>query len=1267
MVLLTMTPSIVEALEAAGPTETPQIEDHDEAEQEPSQPTKEPSLDEPEIGKPISHDQIVDLWKRLKAQGSSNYTLEQLLRGASVYIPPPPPKPEPSPEYKALMARLRREEEARTYERMINPPPPRETFKDHFPHSAASFASANRPTSAADPGDDDAAMEEVHKQVTLIINFLVSIAGVAGTLWVTARWWSLPSRLFLTMGGSILVAIAEVVVYNAYMWKMEEGRKKHGKVKEVREVVESWVLGKDEDEKTVLIKGKDKTEGDGVRKRRTEPKVETSESPAPSVPRSRAKPLRTYGKRSIRDDSPKEPNTKKRRISTEVTSSESSASKNTDKAAQSPPNNVAEASKNTPEPTATDKSTINPIKKGSILSFFKPLPPSYTVASSPKSDEPQPEATPPSSPPQPARIETRKKPRLLRFRGTSLSLLDDETTGDDTQGDDTETEEGTKSTGAALRERESSTSNTKSGKRGKPKTPTVQTTLNISNQAAFSECKAGNGCITCRIRRVKCDLAKPECQRCQTSKRQCDGYLPEDSTVTRRQLAQAARQISTIGPISQAFFQFPRDRSRSVTPPNLSFFDVFRTLTAPSTASFIPSQFWTRELLQLAHCEPAVWHATLALGALHQRHELAWQGHGYRTNDTLSSQAWDHYGHAIAYAREVKEPTRLLALSLALVSITNMMGRWLDSSVHILAGHRLLKQAGQNEDTSSAAEILTRLDLLAMTFSDSTSPYPYKQVPRMVWIDEVMRKTSEITSYAQAGTALYGLMRRLMMLSETTAIGLEEEAAARDFEMLQLTVQDLMAWEYKMGQFEKEHPNPHDEKGAVGVRLYHTLLRVFLAGGGFGPETRWDAYLGYYERIMTLAETLWSHLPSSHARSPLSLESGLIVPIFMVAQRCRHPWLRRRAISFLFKIKRQEGPWFSGGAAAVCQRIMEIEGQKYFDSDLAREDSPSPISMEDVPWEEWAEIEELPARLSWAGIERVPELERVRETLVVVNAEEKSVELSFIMSSGDDVGSFGQVRSETVMYGHTTKRTANELDTMDTLVKTVNATAEMPLNPYWPLNAALPHYAPNTLSSRALVASFVVGATIILGVTLSLIQQSRRKLSKFETFVTLWFALCGFIHLFFEGYFAVNFADIANRQFLFAQLWKEYSLSDSRYLTQDSFLVPMEAITAFLWGPMSFFCAWSIVKEHPLRHPVQLIISVGQIYGDILYFGTCYFNEVVRNIVYCRPEQFYFYMYYIFCNAIWIVIPTVLVIHSVVATKRAFAKVQAAEKMKKGL
>ncbi|KLO93204.1 uncharacterized protein LW93_6198 [Fusarium fujikuroi] len=216
-------------------------------------------------------------------------------------------------------------------------------------------------------------------------------------------------------------------------------------------------------------------------------------SPAPSVPRSRVKPLRTYGKRSIRDDSPKEPNTKKRRVSAEVTNSETS-SKGTDTA---PLAKVTEEAKNAPESTTTNKPTTEPVKKGSILSFFKPVPPSSTVTSSPKSDEPQPESTPPSSPPQPPRIEPRKKPRLLRFRGASTPLLDDDNTGEDTQGEDTEAEDsGTKSARPTARKsslnREQSTNDSKPGKRGKAKTPIVQTTLNLSSQAAFSECKVCN-------------------------------------------------------------------------------------------------------------------------------------------------------------------------------------------------------------------------------------------------------------------------------------------------------------------------------------------------------------------------------------------------------------------------------------------------------------------------------------------------------------------------------------------------------------------------------------------------------------------------------------------------------------------------------------------------------------------------------------------------------------------------------------------------------
>lgn len=275
MVLLTMTPFLVEVLNKRHtPTRSQECETStsDETPNEKA-PASEPSLDEPEVGKPILHTQILEIWRELQAQ-SESHSLEQLLRGADIYIPPPPPKPEPSPEYKALMARLRRQEETRSYERMINRRPPNETFQDRFPYAAAAFAEVNKPISAEDLGDDDTDFNEVHRQVTLIINFLVSIAGVAATLWIAARWWSVSSRLFLTLGGSILVAIAEVVVYSGYMWRMEEGKKKDKKAKEVKEVMESWTVGREEDKEVVVIEEEEDVP-EGMRKRKHDQPVKT--------------------------------------------------------------------------------------------------------------------------------------------------------------------------------------------------------------------------------------------------------------------------------------------------------------------------------------------------------------------------------------------------------------------------------------------------------------------------------------------------------------------------------------------------------------------------------------------------------------------------------------------------------------------------------------------------------------------------------------------------------------------------------------------------------------------------------------------------------------------------------------------------------------------------------------------------------------------------------------------------------------------------------
>ncbi|KAF7547918.1 hypothetical protein G7046_g8862 [Stylonectria norvegica] len=226
------------------------------------------------------------------------------------------------------------------------------------------------------------------------------------------------------------------------------------------------------------------------------------------------------------------------------------------------------------------------------------------------------------------------------------------------------------------------------------------------------------------------------------------------------------------------------------------------------------------------------------------------------------------------------------------------------------------------------------------------------------------------------------------------------------------------------------------------------------------------------------------------------------------------------------------------------------------------------------------------------------------------------------------------------------------------LVAQANGSLGEPLHPYFPAGVNIPSYVANSMSTAALLAWFALGCSIIFLTTRLAIHRAHPSLESTERWTIVWFVLCGFIHLFFEGYFSYNFMHMAGNNDLFGQLWKEYSLSDSRYLTQDAFVVCMETITASCWGPLSFLCAYFIVVDHPMRHPVQLIISLGQFYGLILYFATYHFNEQIFSIVYCRPEDIYFWAYYFLCNFFWVVIPIILIVSSCRETAGAFAMVK---------
>lgn len=70
----------------------------------------------------------------------------------------------------------------------------------------------------------------------------------------------------------------------------------------------------------------------------------------------------------------------------------------------------------------------------------------------------------------------------------------------------------------------------------------------------------------------------------------------------------------------------------------------------------------------------------------------------------------------------------------------------------------------------------------------------------------------------------------------------------------------------------------------------------------------------------------------------------------------------------------------------------------------------------------------------------------------------------------------------------------------------------------------------------------------------------------------------------------------------------------------------METCTAFIEGPLCLLTAIAILRGLPWRHATQLIVSLGQLYGCVLYFAT----EELSPEPHCYVgHPLYYWFYYV--------------------------------------
>ncbi|PMD32001.1 hypothetical protein L207DRAFT_387679, partial [Hyaloscypha variabilis F] len=105
--------------------------------------------------------------------------------------------------------------------------------------------------------------------------------------------------------------------------------------------------------------------------------------------------------------------------------------------------------------------------------------------------------------------------------------------------------------------------------------------------------KTRTGCVVCKIRRVKCDEIKPDCKKCTSTGRKCEGY--EKAKPPRGQACNSSTNTSGLYMIVGLPMNTLHSRQLSHIPGH-----------------FEP-HFWNHIILQSSHSFPAVQHALVAL------------------------------------------------------------------------------------------------------------------------------------------------------------------------------------------------------------------------------------------------------------------------------------------------------------------------------------------------------------------------------------------------------------------------------------------------------------------------------------------------------------------------------------------------------------------------------------------------------------------------------------------------------------------------------
>ncbi|KAE9367259.1 hypothetical protein N431DRAFT_495543 [Stipitochalara longipes BDJ] len=487
--------------------------------------------------------------------------------------------------------------------------------------------------------------------------------------------------------------------------------------------------------------------------------------------------------------------------------------------------------------------------------------------------------------------------------------------------------------------------------------------------------KARTGCKTCKIRRVKCDEGKPTCERCRKFGVKCDGYGTELSN--KRSTPHPI--VPNLKPDFQPILWEPAS-TLFKSEKDYRYFQSFCEKTALQLDGFVPTDLWSRLMLQACERSQAVRYGIVAIAALDLTSDasLSRLQTSHLASDSLDPNAHhqfalQQYGLAVRHMRNSlskgdQDLPTILMTCLVIICFEAFHGNHESAFSQLDIGLKMIEQAAKTDTTSTRLEdglsssllssidnelirAFIRLDTQSLFIQSEETAFRksfvlvdltgmptrfrnfkeaghYRDLIHMQWMHFINLVLKEGENFS--------CLQNLNTLgSQYPSPTLEEEGAY--YLSISQRWQDAFSPLLRDGQSSPGKPN---FLAAKTLELHSLSVRFICESVPIqGTSKKKDSKesMPIFRKMVSLAKIILGDSINKHSQGVFTFVPQVIVPLYVVGYSCPHSPTRREAIRLLVSTKRREGLWDATMAGKIVEWVMHVE-EEFLEGDYVAEE-----------------------------------------------------------------------------------------------------------------------------------------------------------------------------------------------------------------------------------------------------------------------------------------------------------------------------------------